>query len=247
MSLNKEILIIKNIAREGAGLLGDVIREQDIRTKVVEVSLAEKLPSPERFGAVVVLGGPDSANDETGRMKNELVFIRKVLEAEIPYLGICLGLQTMVRAAGGKVVKSPVAEIGFRDGNDQLFNVELTGAGRKDPLFEGIEDSFDVFHLHGETVILTEEMDLLAKGNQCPNQIVRTGKNAYGIQCHFELTEEMFEEWINQDPDLLTLDKGKLRSDFNSLRPVYIKRGHTLFMNFLRIAGFNIKPLIESR
>ena len=41
-------------------------------------------------------------------MKNELVFIRKVLEAEIPYLGICLGLQTMVRAAGGKVVKSPV-------------------------------------------------------------------------------------------------------------------------------------------
>ena len=40
--------------------------------------------------------------------------------------------------------------------------LELTASGRKDPLFKGIEDSFNVFHLHGETVILTEKMELLA-------------------------------------------------------------------------------------
>jgi GMP synthase-like glutamine amidotransferase len=246
MAVNKEILVIKNIVREDTGLLGNIIKELGITTKVIELSLSEKIPSVERFGAVVVLGGPDSANDETPGMKNELTFIRKVLEAEIPYLGICLGFQTMVKAAGGKVVKSPSAEIGFRDSNDQLFNVKLTESGRKDPLFEGIEDSFNVFHLHGETVILTEKMKLLATGNICPNQIVRTGKNAYGIQCHFELTGEMFEEWINKDPDLLLLDKVKLRSDFASVKAVDMKRGYMLFSNFLRIAGFNIQPLVES-
>lgn len=241
MAPQKEILVIKNIAREDTGLLGNIIRELGIKTKVIEVSRGEKLPAIEKFGAVVVLGGPDSANDDTPAMKNELVFIRKILEAEIPYLGICLGLQTMVRAAGGKVVKSPLSEIGFRDNYGQLFNVELTASGRKDPVFKGIEDSFDVFHLHGETVILTEKMELLATGKNCRNQIVRSGKNAYGIQCHFELTEEMLEVWINEDPDLLKHDTDQLRYDFNSVRPFFMKRGNRLFRNFLGIAGYNVK------
>jgi GMP synthase (glutamine-hydrolysing) len=240
MADNKEILIIKNIPREDTGLLGDIIRELQIKTKVVDVSRGERLPSPEGYPAVFVLGGPQSANDQTPGMVNELAFIRKILEAEIPYLGICLGLQTMVKAAGGSVVQSTVPEIGFRDSKGQLFNIDLTESGRKDPIFKGIEDSFNVFHLHGETVNLTDGMNLLAKGNNCRNQIIRTGKNAYGIQCHFELNEEMFEEWINEDPDLLKLDKEKLHSDFLSVRPVYIKRGYTLFRNFLGIAGFNV-------
>ena len=236
----KEILIIQNIAREGSGLLGEIIAETGIKSKVVDLSLGEKLPPAEGLAAVVILGGPDSANDKSPMMLNELDFIRKVLSANIPYLGICLGMQTLVRAAGGEVIKSPVKETGFRDENRQLFRISLTEDGLKDPLFNGIGDYFNVFHLHGETVILTESMKLLGTGKPCLNQIVRIGPAAYGIQCHFELTAEMFDRWINEDPDLLLLDKNELRKDFIALREQYLQTGYGLFRNFLVMAGFLI-------
>jgi GMP synthase (glutamine-hydrolysing) len=239
-SESKEILIIKNISREGPGILGGILSEHGINHKMADLSRDDKISSVENFAAVVILGGPDSANDKTPKMENELSLIRKVLDAGIPYLGICLGLQTMVRAAGGKVVKSPVKETGFRDGDGQFYNIVLTESGRKDPLFDGIADRVNVFHLHGETVLLTGNMELLAEGKNCRNQIVKIGTNAYGIQCHFELTGEMFEDWINEDPDLLKLNMEQLRSDFRSAGNAYEKTGIQLFRNFLRIAGINL-------
>jgi GMP synthase (glutamine-hydrolysing) len=236
----KEILIIKNIAREGAGLLGEIMEEYGIKNKVIDLSLGEKLPPPEKYAAVVVLGGPDSANDLNTKMRNELAFIRKVLAANIPYLGICLGLQTLVKAAGGEVVESPVKETGFRDGKGQYFRISLTEDGRQDRLFNGISDSFNVFHLHGETVILTDKMNLLATSDSCPDQVVRIGTNAYGIQCHLELTEEMLERWINEDSDLRLMNANELRKDFTDNRELYSQTGYQFFTNFLRTAGFLI-------
>jgi GMP synthase-like glutamine amidotransferase/glyoxylase-like metal-dependent hydrolase (beta-lactamase superfamily II) len=234
----REILIIKNITREDTGLLGDIIRENGIKHKIIDLSKGEPIGLVENYGAVIVLGGPDSANDETAKMKSELAFIRKLLAKGIPYLGICLGLQTMVRAAGGQVVKSSVNEIGFRDQESKQYNVQLTDAGRADPLFEGIDSAFNVFQLHGETVILTEKMELLAEGRWCRNQVLKAGRNAYGIQCHFELTMELLENWIKEDPDLQKLDNEQLKADFRSISRAYSDTGRKIFQNFIRIAGF---------
>jgi GMP synthase (glutamine-hydrolysing) len=238
MSLKKEILIIKNITREDTGLLGDIIRENGIKYNVIDLSKGESIGSVENYGAVVVLGGPDSANDETGKMKSELSLIKKTLAAGIPYLGICLGLQTLAKAAGGQVVKSYMNEIGFRDQESKNYNVELTESGREDPLFDGIDGIFNVFQLHGETVILTEKIKLLAEGKWCSNQIIKYGRNAYGIQCHFELTSEMLETWIKEDPDLQKLDNKQLITDFQSISKAYSETGRKIFRNFIRIAGF---------
>jgi GMP synthase-like glutamine amidotransferase len=238
MSESKSILIIKNITREDTGLLGDIIRENRINHKVIDLSKGEPVGSVENYGAVVVLGGPDSANDETGKMTGELALIRKVLASGIPYLGICLGLQTMAKAAGGQVVKSPVTEVGFRDPQGKYYNVELTEYGREDPLFEGIDGTFNVFQLHGETVLLTEKMELLAEGKWCRNQIIKAGTNVYGIQCHFELTGELLEAWIKEDPDLQKLDNEQLIADFRAISKEYSETGRKIFQNFIRIAGF---------
>lgn len=234
----REILILKNITREGPGLLGKILAENSIKTRIIDLSLGEKPGPPEKYGAVVVLGGPDSANDENAKMRNELAFIRAVLAAEIPYLGICLGLQTLVKAAGGQVVKCALSEVGFRDLNGQFFKISLTDEGIKDPLFESMDNSLRVFQLHGETVILTDRMKLLAESVSCRNQIVRIGTNAYGIQCHFELTHEMLEKWISNDRDLLELDKVQLHADFREITETYLKTGTTILGNFLRTAGY---------
>jgi len=233
-----KILVIKNISREDPGLLGEIIMEQGISYDIADLSLGQKPGSVENYGAIVVLGGPDSAIDETLKMKSELTLIRKVLAEGIPYLGICLGLQTMVKAGGGQVVKSPVPEVGLRDHNGQFYTVRLTREGRNDLLFDGMEDSFRVFHLHGETVTITENMQLLATGRSCLNQIVKIGSSAYGIQGHLELTESMLGTWIREDPDLHKINKEQLLHDFKSGIDIYSQTGRQLLTNFLRIAGF---------
>jgi GMP synthase (glutamine-hydrolysing) len=235
--MEKEILIIKNITREGPGIIEQILKDNGIKYSITDFSPGNFAKPLKNYGAVVVLGGPDSANDKNKKMEGELVFISEVLKAKIPYLGICLGLQTLVKTAGGKVVESPVKEIGFRDPEGDLFNVELTDYGKNDPLFNGMADSFNVFQLHGETVVLKDNIRLLATGKYCRNQIVKTGHNAYGIQCHFELTPEMFEDWINEDPDLKLLDKKRLWTDYELMKEEYSLTGNQLFHNFLKIAG----------
>jgi len=236
--MQKEVLIVKNITREGPGLLEEILREQGIFYRIVDMDKGDNFPPMGGFGAVVVLGGPDSANDESIKMKEEILRIRETIAAGIPFLGICLGLQAMVKAAGGRVTKCPAPEIGFHDADGLLNSVELTQEGIADPMFTAMEKSFHVFHLHGETVELAEDMVLLASGKFCRNQVVRVGKTAYGLQCHFELTSEMLETWLREDPDLAAMEPQKLREDFHQIREEYTSVGRNLFQQFLHIAGF---------
>ncbi len=236
--MKKEILIVKNNVNEGPGLLEEVLKEKNIGYFITELDKREKIPPIENFGAVVILGGPDSANDSTEKIENELSYIQKVISSTTPYLGICLGLQTLVKATGGKVVETPVKEIGFLDPEGNNFTIDLTDEGKQDPLFKELNSTLKVFHLHGETVDLTDDMVLLATGKFCHNQVVKIGSNAYGIQSHFELTPQMFEDWIKADPDLLKLDTEYLRFIFNEIKDEYTKTGKQLFQNFLRVAGY---------
>jgi GMP synthase (glutamine-hydrolysing) len=236
--MKEPFLVLKNAAREGPGLLGEELQECGINYDIVELDHGQSIPLLEGYGALVVLGGPKSANDDNDSMRDELAFIHEAIAQGIPYLGICLGLQTLVKAAGGKVVRSPVEEVGLRDPSGRLFTVELTTEGRADPLFEDLDDSLFVFQLHGETVEMAGGMSRLAEGKFCRNQIVRVGANAYGIQCHFELTSGMLSKWIDEDPDLCKLDGGKLLSDFEAIKDEYTRVGKRLLHNFFKIAGY---------
>ncbi len=155
----------------------------------------------------------------------------------MPYLGICLGLQTLVNAAGGKVVKSKIKEVGFINPDGKQHTVRLNSEGKADPLLNGLAEELDVFQLHGETVKLTPSMTLLATSQYCTNQIVKVADKAYGIQSHFELTDEMLGLWAALDPDLIPIGKEKLISAFRAIEQSYTSTGQVLLRNFLKIAG----------
>lgn len=230
------ILLIKNIPREGAGLLEDVLLARKITFDIFEAGDGKPFPAAQAYDAVVVFGGPDSANDASEKMQSELIFIRRCLSLKKPYLGICLGMQALVKAAGGSVMESPLKEVGLRDPEGNLFSVQLTRAGRADPLFSGLPDELVVFQLHGETVGLGAEMQLLGTGKHCANQIVRVGPAAYGIQGHLEVDPPILEDWLAQDPDLKTLNAEKLRADFSENYRRFYSDGRRIFENFLGIA-----------
>ena len=236
--MEKKLLIVKNISREGPGLLELELKERGIGFEVVDLSLGERFPDVGSFGAVVILGGPDSANDRTDKILEELKKVKEIVEKGIPYLGICLGMQILVKACGGKVIRCPVKEVGLKAPDGNFFTVELTQEGLNDPLFKGLGRTFKVFQLHGETVELSGGMELLAAGKLCRNQVVRVGRNAYGVQCHFELTPKMLKVWAEEDPDLSKLDRDKLLSNFKAVQPEYERVGRGIFGNFLTVAGF---------
>ena len=212
--MKKQILIAKNIANEGPGLIEEILNKVNVPYSLLDVHDETHFPPIEKLHALIVMGGPDSANDTTKKMLRELAYIREVISAGIPYLGICLGLQTLVKANGGKVIKSPLKETGVRDPQGNFFTATITKEGKDDPLFQGITPSFKVFHLHGEMVELTPSMKLLAIGNHCRNQIVKIGSNAFGMQCHLELTQDLFEFWLDEDCDLQKIPRNSLRKDF---------------------------------
>ena len=235
--MHKKLLIIQNIGHEGPGLLLDLLDEYNIAFERYDLSRGDSIPDTRCYQGIVVLGGPQSANDTTPQILHEIQRIREALHASVPFLGICLGLQLLTVAAGGKVVPSAVKEVGFHEPDGEPYMVQLTPEGRKDPLFRGLPDSLRVFQLHGETVVPGPEMLLLATGKGCRNQILKVGSNAWGLQCHFELTGSMFELWTELDSDLKAMNRKVLLDEFEKIRNEYTFTGRTLLLNFLALAG----------
>jgi GMP synthase (glutamine-hydrolysing) len=231
------LLIVQNISHEGPGLLEGLLNEYEIAFERYDLSKGESIPDPSGYAGMVVLGGPQSANDPSAEIIGELEVIRKALVAGVPYLGICLGLQLLVKAAGGCVVKCHQKEIGFREPDGEAFMVELTAEGRLDRLFRGIRERLRVFQLHGETVVPLESMSVLATGCGCKNQVLRIGSNAWGLQCHFEMTPAMFESWIGIDHDLRAMNRAELLAEFDAIGKEYADTGRAILLNFLEITG----------
>ena len=100
-----------------------------------------------------------------------------------PLFGSCWGHQFIGRAFGGEVVHDPTrAEMG-------THTVELTEAGRADPLFSALPSPFGTQMGHQDRVsVLPERAVELARNGRAPHQAFRLdGVPIYGTQFHSEL------------------------------------------------------------
>lgn len=231
------LLIIKNTKTEGPGLLSTVLREREIGSDMVEYYQDGILPPLSRYSAVIVLGGPQSANDTTEKMKDLIAYTRRILREDIPYFGICLGMQVLARAAGGRIGRCPVKEIGWRDATGEYYRMHLTERGRRDPLLAGIRGPVRLFQLHEEMAEPSVCGEVLAFGDDCPVQLIKEGRYAYGIQGHIEVDEPLLKIIGKTDPGILPKARSSLIPDYQAIRDEYIGTGMTLFSNFLDIIG----------
>ena len=234
----KPVYIVKNEPRESGGLVEEFLTQRNVVYKTVELKQGEAFPDPDEAAALVVMGGPDSANDRTPVMTAELAGVARALQSGVPYLGICLGMQVLAKSAGGRVIPSPAKEVGFFDRDGRPYEIHLTFDGVRDPLFHGFRRRvYRVFQLHGETVTMAPNLTLLGTGTWVQNQVIRFGSNAYGLQCHFELTPELFERWVLEDDDLRQANPDALRRAFGEIASEYKETGLKLVENFFIIAG----------
>ncbi|MDD5259681.1 MAG: type 1 glutamine amidotransferase [bacterium] len=196
--MKKKILVVKHVENEGPGSIGDFFRNSAWELHTIDLFRGERLDlGLEQVAAVVVMGGPMNVYEEDKYpfLKEENVFIKKVVEQEIPYLGICLGSQLLAKACGAAVIKAPEKEVGW-------FNVSLTLEAAHDPLLQGVDGPLEVFQWHEDTFTIPDGGVLLATAETCRNQAFRCGKNAYGLQFHVEVSTDMIWSWVKADESL---------------------------------------------
>ncbi len=183
------VTCFQHIDCEGPGTLETILEPLGIKLRVLKPFKGDRVP--EDLGAgLVVLGGPMGVyeRDQYPWMAEELSAIEKALNQSLPILGICLGSQMLAHAAGAQVFRGALPEVGWRP-------ITLTPEGKEDSLLQGLHDSFEVFHWHGDTFALPRGAKLLAGSDWFPHQIFKVGQKDYGFQCHLEVTEEMVESW----------------------------------------------------
>lgn len=184
-----DVLVVQNARLEGPGEIGRLLESDGFCLDVV-FAKKEKIP-PLDHSMVIILGAPESANDDLGYLKYEMSLIREAAEKNIPVLGICLGSQLMAKAFGANVFQGPLKEIGFYD--DIYVDSESD-------LFRGISSPFAVFHWHGDTFDVPKNATRLAYSGLY-NQAFRIG-SAVGVQFHLEVDRKTILSWLDNDRDL---------------------------------------------
>lgn len=171
---------LQHVSFEGPGAFAKALAKRGVG---LEYFLVPKEGVPKNAGdLLIVMGGPMSVNDSDKWVIEETAFIRSVLLAGKPMIGVCLGSQLMAKALGATVRSGKALEIG-------MTPVRLTEAGRQDPVFGPGPESFDVFEWHGEVFDLPKGSVPLAGSDVAPLQAFRYGDRAYGLLFHLEMEE----------------------------------------------------------
>ena len=112
------------------------------------------------------------------------------LETGRPFLGSCWGHHFLARVLQGELVTDPEREeVG-------TFDITVTDAGRRDPLFQDLPDTFPAQLGHHDRVAMPgPDLHELAYSERCRFQAVRyRDLPVYGTQFHCEMEERHIRE-----------------------------------------------------
>jgi GMP synthase (glutamine-hydrolysing) len=198
-----------------AGVFGDAVAARGHRLEEWSLAWDTSLPRPlDAYGAMLVFGGAMHADQEGHHpwLREENLFLQRLLDLRKPVLGICLGAQLLAKAAHADVGPAREPEIGW-------YPVELTDEAANDPVLGGLPRRFDAFQWHYYAHGLPAGAVELARNDLC-TQAFRLGDSAWGVQFHPEVTLEQIETWMRDDepmpPDLLEQTRERIE-DWNEL------------------------------
>lgn len=171
--------------------------------KVIDPVRGEALPPAQECCGVVVTGSHAMVTDNLPWSLKLEQWIAGLVDAQVPFLGICYGHQLLARAMGGEVGYNPLGEeIGTAE-------IELTPEGMEDLLFKELPACCMVHSTHEQSVLrLPTGAVRLAGNGHDRNHAFRIGALAWGVQFHPEYTSEVMQEYIDAQYEELA-EKGK--------------------------------------
>tara|TARA_B100001175_G_C19487444_1_gene630619 strand:+ start:543 stop:1241 length:699 start_codon:yes stop_codon:yes gene_type:complete len=183
-----KFLVLQHINIEHPGIFLKFMKEDNIKIDTIELDENEKIPSLEKYDAMIVMGGPmDTWQEEAFpwlKMEKESIYNFVSIKKK-PYLGLCLGAQLLSEAIGGKVRKMKTPEIG-------VLNVTIND---NKTIFNRLEKNLKTLQWHSYEVFnLPSAANILASSPACNVQAFSLEK-AFGLQFHVEQTNETVPQW----------------------------------------------------
>jgi GMP synthase (glutamine-hydrolysing) len=225
------VLAVIHGSEARSGVFEEVVEKRGHRLE--EWSLAWGTPPPraiDDYGAILVFGGAMHADQDESHpwLREENLFIQRLLDQHVPLLGICLGAQLIAKAAHSTVGPASRPEIGW-------VEVELTDDGRTDPLLGAFPAHFHAFQWHYYTFGVPGGACELARSSVC-TQAFRLGDWAWGIQFHAEVTHDQVRSWIQDAPAEVSGSPELLRGETEDRIEEWNALGQTLCAAFLEQA-----------
>jgi GMP synthase (glutamine-hydrolysing) len=226
-----EVLAVIHGESVRSGVFGDVVAERGHQLEEWSLAWDTPLPRPlDAYGAVLVFGGAMHADQDQHHpwLREEDLFLHRLLDLHTPVLGICLGAQLIAKAAHAPVHPASEAEIGW-------FPVELTDAAADDPVLARLPQNFTAFQWHYYTHGLPAGAVELARSEAC-TQAFRLGENAWGVQFHPEVTLAQVQGWIEEDDEPLPVDGKALLAETRARIEEWNALGRGLCAGFVEAA-----------
>jgi GMP synthase (glutamine-hydrolysing) len=229
---NMNILIVKNVTKEGPGTIEDFLKGKGINYTVADFSgceaTEETIPDIRNFTHLVLMGGPMTVYESEGLpfFHFEVAMIRAFAKRGKAVLGICLGAQMIAHALGADVYKGEKQELGWD-------TVEITEEGMQDDAFSTLAvdntSMAQVFQWHRDTFDLPKKAVRIASSGNYQNQAFRYGENVYGFQFHIEVTPEMIKEWFKKEEGV---ELETMLDQTHRIYPEYRKRADKFYERF---------------
>ncbi len=172
--LQRQMLVILDFGSQYSELIARRIRETEVYSEVISYrTSAEKLQTLNPRG-IILSGGPGSVYDDNAPQCDPAIW-----DLGIPVLGVCYGMQLMVKQLGGGVERAVRAEYGkasilIDDPTDLLTNVA---------------EGSTMWMSHGDSCFqLPEGFEILAHTDNTPcAAIANHDRQLYGVQFHPEV------------------------------------------------------------
>ena len=177
-NLKSQIIVILDFGSQYSELIARRIRETQVYSEVLSYrTTAEQLRQINPKG-IILSGGPSSVYD-TGAPQCD----PDIWQLGVPVLGVCYGMQLMVKQLGGTVERSKRAEYG----KASLFIDDPTD------LLTNVEEGSTMWMSHGDSCTeLPEGFETLAHTENTPcAAIANHKKHLFGVQFHPEVVHSI--------------------------------------------------------
>lgn len=163
----------------------------------------EPLPGPRDADGFVITGSSSSVTERAQWMLRGEELIRGIHTARTPLFGICFGHQMVGQALGGLVAKNPSGrEIG-------TVEVRQVPHDPRDPIFEGLPQSFHANHTHVDSVVqLPPGARLLATTDKEKHAAFAIGESIKCVQFHPEFDGDSMRGYVEARAHLIEGEGG---------------------------------------
>ncbi len=169
------MIIVIDFGSQFNQLIARRVREHQVYCRVepahTPIETIKKL-SP---SGIILSGGPASIYEKDSPQLDPAIF-----DLNIPILGICYGMQSMIHALGGKIQASDKREYG-----SAMLEIQEPS----DPMFADLPSSFESWMSHGDSVTeLPQGFTITASTANTPVAAIANQKrNLYALQFHPEV------------------------------------------------------------